>query len=132
VRLPLAAIIAAAVAVGINLGVRAAGIRWMDVPADPSILSLRSVIIATLAGVLVATVCLYFLAHTQARPFSAFRVVVGVVFLASCLPPVVARFGWLPRVPAVDTATMLVLIGMNAATCVVVLATLTTFPRGRY
>ena len=54
-----------------------------------------------------------------------------IVFLLSCLGPVLARLGWLPHVPQTDGDTFLVMMLMNAATAIILVAFLTTMPRGR-
>jgi hypothetical protein len=130
-RVPLAALLAAVIAAGVNLGLREAGDRWLGVPKDQAVLSLISVLAATLVGVFAATLAITVLGQTQARPFSAFRRLAAIVFLISCIGPLLAFAGWLPGVDTLSTATMLLLLAMNAATTVVCVAVLGSMPRAR-
>jgi hypothetical protein len=130
-RVPLAALLAALVAVGVNLGLREVGDRWLDVQKDQTVLSLMSVIASTLVGVLAASLAIAVLGQTQARPFTVFRRLAIVVFLLSCIGPLLAFAGWLPSVDATSLATTLLLLAMNAATTVTCVALLSTMPRAR-
>jgi hypothetical protein len=130
-RVPLAALLAAVIAVGVNLGLREAGDLWLGVPKDQPVLSLVSVVAATLVAVFAASVAITFLGQTQPRPFTAFRRLAAIVFLISCVGPLLAFAGWLPGVDTVSTATMALLLGMNAATAVICVVILGTMPRAR-
>jgi hypothetical protein len=130
-RVPLAALLAAVIAVGVNLGLREAGDLWLGAPKDQPVLSLVSVLAATLVAVFGATLAITMLGQTQARPFTAFRKLAAIVFVISCVGPLLAFAGWLPGVEALSTATMLLLLAMNAATAVVCVAVLGTLPRAR-
>ena len=130
-RVAPAGALAAVVAVAVDLGIRAAGERWLDVAPGQSILSTRSIVITAVVAAAVAALLLAVLGRTQARPFSTFRLLALIVFLLSCLGPVLARLGWLPHVPQTDGDTFLVMMLMNAATAIILVAFLTTMPRGR-
>jgi undecaprenyl pyrophosphate phosphatase UppP len=128
-RLPLAGVLAAILAVGVNAGVRQAGRHWLQVPPGEPALSLLRIISTSLAAVVVATLALGVLSRTQARPFSVFRTLSAVVLLASCAVPLIARLGWLPGVSRLSTATMTTLLLMHLASAAVIVAFLTTLPR---
>lgn len=130
-RIPLAGLLAAVVAVGVNLGLRETGERWLGVPADQPVLSLVSVVAATLIGVFMAGMAITVLGHTQPRPFMMFRRLGVIVLLVSCIGPLLGFAGWLPGVDTLSSTTMLLLLGMNAATTVVCVAMMTTMPRAR-
>jgi len=130
-RVPLAGLVAAIIAVGVNLALREMGERWLGIPPDQPVLSMTSVIAATVAGVFLACLAILALGHTQARPFTIFRRLAGIVFLLSCLGPLLAFAGWLPSVDKLSTSTMALLIGMNAATTIVCVVVFTTIPRAR-
>lgn len=130
-RIPLAGLLAALVAAGVNVGLREASERWLGVPPDQAVLSLAVVLGATVGGVFLATLILTLLGETQARPFAIFRRLAAVVFLLASAAALLAYLGWLPRVPTVSYATMLVLVGMNAVTTISCIAFLTTLPRDR-
>jgi hypothetical protein len=115
----------------VNLALREAGERWLDVPSDQPVLSMTSVIAATVAGVFLACLAIAALGHTQARPFTIFRRLAGWVFLLSCVGPLLAFAGWLPLVDRLSAASMALLIGMNAATTIVCIAVFSTIPRAR-
>lgn len=129
--IPLAALIAAVIALAVNIALREVGRQWLDVPADERLLTLLSISITTLAAVAFGAVGLAALAQTQARPFSVFRALAGVVLLVSCVGPLVARLGWIPGVESITTPTMLLMLLMHIATTVVIVAFLTTLPRAR-
>jgi len=127
-RLPLAALLSAVVAIAADIGIRAAGEHWLDVPPDQSYLSTTVIVVTVVAATLLATIVLALLGQTQARPFSVFRLLALVVFLLACVGPLLARLGWLPGTQ-INGDTFLVLMLMNAATAIVIVAFLTTLPR---
>lgn len=129
-RLPLAALLSALVAGAVDIGIRKAGELWLHVPSGQSVLSTSAILVTVVAATVIATVVLALLGQTQARPFSMFRGLALVVFLLSCLGPLMARLGWLPG-DQIDGDTFLVLMLMNVATAVVVVTFLTTLPRER-
>ena len=57
-RLPIAGLLAAVIAVGINIGLREAGRRWLSVPAAESLLSLLWLSVVTVGAVVVATLAM--------------------------------------------------------------------------
>jgi hypothetical protein len=128
-RLPLAGLFAAVVALGVNLGLREVGRRWLEVPTDERLLSPLSISVTTLAAVALATIGLAALAHTQARPFSVFRSLAALALLVSCIGPLLARVGWIPNVATITTATMTIMLVMHIATAAIIVAFLTTLPR---
>jgi hypothetical protein len=128
-RLPLAGLLAAVVAVGVNIGLREAGRRWLKVPVDEPLLSLVCIGAVTAGAVLLATLGMGALAHTQARPFTVFRSFAGVVLLATCAAPLLARTGWIAAIGPVSTHTMAVMLLMHLVTAAVIVAFLTTLPR---
>lgn len=129
-RIPLAGLLAALVTASVNTGLREVGERWLDVPPDQAVLSLTVVLTATVGSVFLASLALALLGGTQARPFTIFRRLAAVAFLLASAAAVLAYLGWLPGVPTLTYATMLVLVGMNAVTAVSCIAFLTTMPRG--
>ncbi len=130
-RLPLAGLLAACVALVLNLGLREVSVRWLAVGHDQAVLSTMSVVTATLIGIVLAMLALAVFGHTQPRPFSVFRRFALAAFLLSCLGPVLAFYGALPGVGQVDSRTMGVLLGMNAVVLVAVLSFFMSIPRGR-
>jgi hypothetical protein len=130
-RLPLAGLVATAVAVGINIGLREVGRRWLKVPADEPLLSLGSISVITAGAVVVAALGMGALARTQARPFTAFRAVAGVVVLVSCAGPLLARTGWIAAIGPVTTPTMAVMLAMHLITTAVIVIFFTTLPRAQ-
>jgi hypothetical protein len=128
-RLPLAGLLAAVIAVGINIGLREAGRRWLGVPASEPLLSLFWVSAVTAGAVVSAILCMGLLAHTQARPFTAFRGFAGVVLLASCAGPLLARSGWIKVFGHVSTHTMAVMLLMHLLSAAVIVILLCTLPR---
>jgi hypothetical protein len=128
-RLPLAGMLAAVVALGLNVGLSEVGRRWLDVPKDEQLLSLVSIRVTTVAAVAVAAFGLGALAHTQARPFSAFRSLAAIVLLISCIGPLAARAGWIPDIATISTPAMTIMLVMHVATTAVIVAFFTTLPR---
>lgn len=128
-RLPLAGLLAALIAVGVNIGVREAGRRWLNVPANEPLLSVFWVSVVTVGAVVAATLGMGAFAHTQARPFTVFRGFAGVVLLASCAGPLLARSGWIAAIGQVSTHTMAVMLLMHLLSTAVIVILLTTLPR---
>jgi hypothetical protein len=128
-RLPLAGLLAAAVAIGVNVALREAGRRWLKVPADEPLLSLVLIGALTAAAALVGTLGMAVFAHTQARPFTVFRAFAGVVLLVSCAGPLLARTGWIHTIGPTTTPTMAVMLLLHLVTTAVIVAFLTTLPR---
>ena len=128
-RLPLAGLLATVVALGLNIGIREAGRRWLSVPADEPLLSLFLIAAVTVGAVVVATLFMGVLAHTQARPFTVFRAFAGLVVLASCAGPLIARTGWVTALGHTKTPTMAAMLLMHLITAAVIVLFLTTLPR---
>jgi len=128
-RLPIAGLLAAAIAVGINIGLRESGQRWLSVPAAEPLLSLWWVSVVTVGAVIAGTLAMGALAHTQARPFTVFRGFAGVVLLASCAGPLLARSGWITAIGHVSTHTMTIMLLMHLLSAAVIVILLTTLPR---
>jgi drug/metabolite transporter (DMT)-like permease len=128
-RLPLAGLLAALIAAGVNIGLREAGRRWLNVPANEPLLSLFWVSVVTVGAVIAATLGMGAFAHTQARPFTVFRGFAGVVLLASCAGPLLARTGWVAAIGRVSTHTMAVMLLMHLLSAAVIVIVLTTLPR---
>jgi len=129
-RLPLASLIAAAVAVGVNIGLREAGRRWLKVPVDEPLLSLVPIGAVTVGAVVLAMLGMGVLSRTQARPFTVFRTFAGVVLLVSCAGPLLAKTGWFASMGATNTYTMALMLLMHLTTAAVIVIFLTTLPRG--
>jgi drug/metabolite transporter (DMT)-like permease len=128
-RLPLAGLLAALIAVGVNIALREAGRHWLNVPASEHLLSLLWVSVVTVGAVVVATLGMELFAHTQARPVTVFRGFAGVVLLASCAGPLLARSGWIAAIGHVSTHTMAVMLLMHLLSAAVIVILLTTLPR---
>jgi hypothetical protein len=128
-RLPLAGMLAAVIAAGINIGLREAGRRWLGVPAAEPLLSLFWVSAVTVGAVVLAMLGMGVLAHTQARPFTVFRGFAGVVLLASCAGPLLARSGWIKLFGHVSTHTMAIMLLMHLLSAAVIVILLCTLPR---
>jgi Family of unknown function (DUF6069) len=128
-RLPVAGLLATVVAVGVNLGLREAGRRWLKVPAGEPLLSPVSISVVTAAAAVIGTLGMGVLAHTQARPFRVFRGFAGVVLLVSCAGPLLARTSWIAAIGPVTTPTMAAMLLMHLVSAAVIVIFLTTLPR---
>ena len=130
-RIPLAGLLSAAVAAGVNLGILFAGRRWLDVPTDLPVLSPTVVVVATCGAALLGSLVLGLLGQTQARPFTIFRRVTAAGFVVASGAAVALYLGWLPKLEPISSVVLLVLVGMNAVTAIACVAFLTTMPRAR-
>ena len=124
-RIPRAAAITAAVAVVVNVIIRAIGVGSLDVSSDfDPLASIGATIISSLVGVVGGAVVLWLLARSTARPLRNFWFVAGAVLLLSLAGPLS-----LGSEPGGDATSVTVLIAMHVATAAIVLGVLTALTR---
>jgi len=124
-RIPRAAAIAAAVAVVVNVIIRAIGVGPLDVSSDfDPLSSVGAAVISTILGVVGGAVVLWLLARSTAQPLRNFWFVAGAVLLFSLLGPVS-----LGSEPGGDATSVTVLIAMHLATATIVVGVFTALTR---
>ena len=117
--------IAAVVAVGADVVVRALGIELFDIPDEFEHLALRAVIVSTLVGVVAAGLVYAVIARFAARPDRTFTVVAVVALLLSLLAPLMVGLEDPPEYPGTDAGSVGTMMAMHVVAATIAIAALT-------